>query len=99
MQPRNADPITFLQMRDATSQRDHDASAFVARSERQGWLYGPITISRVQIGMAHPTCDDFYQCLPRSWLGNGNFSDDQGLAELFDNRSLHTLLNCHPPPS
>ena len=99
MQPSDPDPITFLQMRDAASQCDHYASAFMARTEGQGWLYGPIALSRVQIGMAHTTCDDFYQYLPRSWLGNRDFSDDQGLAELFDNRSLHTFLTCHAPPS
>src|SRR5215469_3059975 len=89
VQPRDTDSVAFLQMCNTRTERNNDPRSFVSGREGNVWLHRPIAVSRVQVSVADPTCDNFYQGLPGPWYGHRNLSYHQRLAELFDNRCSH----------
>jgi hypothetical protein len=98
VQPRDADTITFFQVRNAAAKRNYDASAFMSGDKRKSWFDGPITLGRVKVGVADTTCDNLNQSLPGPRLRDRNFSKLQRLSELLNNCCLHSAWDCHALP-
>src|SRR5215469_7379076 len=98
MQPCYPDPITFPEMCDTRAKRNDDASTLMSGCEGKDRLHGPVTLCRMQIGVADPTRDNLDQSLPRPRLGYRNFSHRQRLPKLLDHRCLHCLWDCHAVP-
>ena len=64
MQPRNTDPVAFLQVCNTRAKRDNDPRSLMSGRDRKIWLHRPIAVRRVRVGVADSTRDDFHQGLP-----------------------------------
>jgi hypothetical protein len=63
----------------------------MARNERQGWLYGPVAVHGVQVGVANTRSGNLHQDLPVLHLGHGYFFNAQRLPVLTGNGGFHGL--------
>ena len=91
VQPRDAYPVAFLDPLDAGADGGDKSDAFVSRDERQRWLDGPVSVSRMQVGMADAGGDHLDEHLAGRHLGYRNLLDLQGLAEGVNDSGLHRL--------
>lgn len=91
VEPGHADPVTLLHGRHASAERGDTANALMARGERQRRLQRPVSVSRMQIGVADAAGLGFDKDLSRTRCGNVEFLEDQGFAELLDLRCLHLV--------
>ena len=101
VQPGDSDPVSDLEVCDSRAERDHDAGAFVPGNEGQSWLERPVSLGRVQVGVAHSTGDHLYKSFSRAWDGYLNFLNDEGLAEFLHHCCFHSCWVCHDccPPN
>src|SRR5271157_1729202 len=99
MQPRNTDPVAFLQVCNTRAERDNDPRSLMSGRDRKIWLHRPIAVRRVQVGVADPTRDDFHQGLPRPGRRHRKLSHHERLAELFNDCGAHSFRNWHTPYS
>src|SRR5579863_3107456 len=93
VQPRDPDPIAFLQVFHTASYLGYKSRAFMPRCEWQSRFNWPIAIRCVHICVANATCNDLDQSLTRSRIWNWNFLNLQRLAELLDESCFHG--SCH----
>src|SRR5271169_964003 len=99
VQPRNTDPIAFLQVCNTRAERDNDSRSLMSGRDGKNWLHRPIAIRRVQVGVANPTRDDFYQGLTRPRRRYRKLSHHERLAEPFNDCCSHSCRYWHTPSS
>jgi len=95
VQPRDTDPIAFLQVCNTRAERDNDSGSFMSGRDGKTRLYRPIAVRRVQVGVANSTRDDFYQGLPRPRRRHWKVSYHERLAKLFNDYCSHHFWDCH----
>src|SRR5208282_538615 len=98
MQPRNTDPITFLQVCNTWAERDNDPRSLMSGRYGKTWLHRPIAVSRVQVSVADPARDNFHQGLPRPRRRHWKLSHHERLAEAFNDCCSHSFRNWHIHP-
>ena len=98
MQPRNADPVAFLDPRHAVSHVAHEAHALVTRNKRQARLHWPVSVCRVQVGMANAGRGDFHHDLTVSRRRDWNLFDRERFAEFVHHRCFHGSRHRPRPP-
>ena len=92
VQPRDADTVADLQMRDVGTALHDSADHFVPRDERQpcaGLEAGQVAVRDVQVGMAHAAGVDLQQHFIGQGLGSLHLFDAQRLTEVVQASSFH----------
>mmetsp|Transcript_19697 Transcript_19697/g.43690 ORF Transcript_19697/g.43690 Transcript_19697/m.43690 type:complete len:292 (+) Transcript_19697:338-1213(+) len=95
VQPSVPHTVPDLQILHAITQLHNHTSALVARNNRQGRLHTPVTITHMQIRVAHTRSDHLDQHLPGTRLRDGHGLHRHGFVKLLDHRSLHRGWNRH----
>ena len=80
MQPRHADPVSFLYRGHAGTHRGDGADALMPRDEGWARLYRPVAVHRMQVGVADPPCLDLDQDLAWTNLRHRNLVDRRAAA-------------------
>src|SRR5271156_1272082 len=61
VEPRHPDPITLLHNCHARSNGSDQTDSLMARNERKYGLHGPVTVGRMEIGVAYSAGLGFHQ--------------------------------------
>jgi len=85
----DADTITLLHNCHARSNGSDQTDSLMARNERKCGLHGPVTVGRMEIGVAYSAGLGFHKDLACSGSGNVPFHELQRFPELFDDRGVH----------
>jgi hypothetical protein len=91
VQPRNADGVAWLEIRDARAKRSYNACNLVAWNEGKRRLHRPIAFSGMQVGMADAAGHHLDQDLSRTRHRHGYVLYHQRLAELVHYGSLQDI--------
>ena len=91
IEPRNADAVAFLDMRDARADGGDMADALVARDEWRLGLDRPIAVRRVQVRVADAARRDLDKDLAGLWARHRYLLNNQRLIELTDDCRFHGL--------
>jgi hypothetical protein len=89
IEPRHANSVAFLDIRDAAARRRDETHTFVAGNEWQRRLDGPIAVGSVQVRVTHAGRLDAYQNLSRPWRGYGHFFDTKRFPKGMHDGRLH----------
>jgi hypothetical protein len=87
VQPRDSDPVPFLDPLHSLADLYDASDPFMARNERRSRLHGPVAIGGVDVGMADAAGLDLDEHLPDH--GHGQLADCERLAELSYESGLH----------
>src|SRR5208282_4798449 len=97
MQPRNTDPIAFLDAADGTADGGHRSHAFVARDEGWFWLDGPIALRSVEVRVADTGRRNANQDLVLVRLWNRYLLECERLSKFADDGCFHRVAHRFSP--
>jgi hypothetical protein len=97
VEPRNSDAVAFFNNGNARSNSGDQAHGFVTWNERKCRLEGPISVRRVEIGVANATRLGLHHNLSNSWRGDVPLAKHKRLSEALHDCSVHLFL-CHEVP-